>query len=126
MVDFKRLNKIIEKEGSKPDRTIHDLVREQLRKDSDFSEYHLKNISEATTDKSDVEYRPQNSPIHENIAYAEAKLTGLLNNKSKFENKAVQEKASALFETIEKLKCNAKRSWTEIIETAPANSKSVN
>lgn len=124
MVDFKRLNKIIEKEGSNPNRTIHDLVREQLRKESDFSEYHLDNISEPVEDKSEAEYRPENSPVHENIAYAEKKLSGLLNDKSHLENKAVQEKAAALFETIEKLKCKSKLSWTEIIETAPHKDKS--
>lgn len=116
MVDLKRINKIIEQEGSSPERTIHDLVREQLKQERDFKDYHLGNISETET---------ISSPVHENIAYAEEKLTDLMNENSRLVEALAYDKASSLLETIEKLKCKAKMSWTEIIEPRTQANKSV-
>ncbi|MBT5072460.1 MAG: hypothetical protein HOJ34_03990 [Kordiimonadaceae bacterium] len=122
MVNFKRLNKKIEQEGSNPNRTIHDLVREQLREEQELNDYHLDNISAPV--KDDHEDITKSSPVHENIAYAEEKLTALMNENSRLVDTLVYDRAASLLETIEKLKCKAKLSWTEIIDPGSKASKS--
>lgn len=110
MVNFKRLSKKIEQEGSNPNRTIHDLVREQLREEREFGDYHLDNISKPVTDDHDAEVTTYGSPVHQSIAYAEEKLAILLNENSKLVDTLAYNRAATLLETFEKLKCKAKLS----------------
>ena len=122
MVNFKLLNRIIKQEGSNPNRTIHDLVREQLREEQKLTDYHLDNISQPETD--DHEEITYSSPVHESIAYAEEKLANLLNENSKLVDTLAFDRAATLLETIENLKCKAKLSWTKIIQTRTKNTNS--
>jgi hypothetical protein len=54
------------------DTVLYDLVRDQLKQDVDLNDYHFDNISVFQTENP-----PTHSPVHNNFAYAEAKLKAI-------------------------------------------------
>lgn len=98
---------------SKPEKvegdTVHDMVRQEIRKEPYFEDVHLKNISD--TENELVADKPEAvpSPVHENIAFAEERLTTLLEES--------EIKARETVNAIEELDCAAQTSWTSAVES---------
>ncbi|MDG1997462.1 MAG: hypothetical protein P8J14_13270 [Emcibacteraceae bacterium] len=85
----------------------HELsIREILSGKVETSDYHLKNISPTeVSDGQVVSHVP--SPVHENIAYAEERLSELINENEK--------KALETLKIVEALDCTSKSSWTDVV-----------
>jgi len=108
MIAFDKIKEFLSKTDKTEGETVHDLVRKEIRKEPYFEDVHLKNISDADNETVDENLEPAISPVHENINFAEERLTALLNES---ENKA-RETVTA----IEELDCTAQTTWTSAVE----------
>ena len=108
MIAFDKIKEFLSKPDKAEGETVHDLVRKEIRKEPYFEDVHLKNISDADNELVGENPEPVPSSVHENINFAEERLTTLLNES---ENKA-RETVNA----IEELDCVAQTSWKSAVE----------
>ncbi len=114
MIDIKRLHKIMEEKGSDPDVTMHDLVREVLKRDYDLDDYSLENISRPVEEDG-------GSTVHENLKQVEIQFKKFQDQDDQAELTKKYDKEATLFETIELLKSKAQNGWTHLIKKRPSN-----
>ena len=108
MIAIDKIKEFLSKPQKTEGDTVHDLVRNEIRKEPYFEDVHLKNVSD--TDNELVADTPEAVPslVHENIAFTEERLTTLLE-----ENET---KARATVNAIEELDCAAQTSWTSVVD----------
>ncbi len=119
MIDIKRLHRIMEEKGTDPDVTMHDLVREVLKRDYDHEDYSLENISKPV--KEERVDASAGSVVHENIEQVELKFREFHDEDQQHEIKKTHDKEATLLETIEQLRSRAKNGWTHLIKARPSN-----
>lgn len=123
MIDVKRLRKIMEEKGTDPDVTMHDLVREVLKRDYDKEDYSIKNISEPSEDEdpSSETKAGQGSIVHKNFNQVEENLRGFLKDSRNDVKLDIHDKEATLFASIQELKSKSKRNWTHHLKANPSN-----
>ncbi len=124
MIDIKRLRKIMEEKGTDPDVTMHDLVREVLKRDYDKEDYSLENISEPVEEDEDdsTEARAkQGSIVHRNFQQVEVNFRDFNVEVRKGVKLDAYDKEAQLFETIESLRTSKNKAWTHALKANPSN-----
>jgi hypothetical protein len=123
MIDVKKLRKIMEEKGADPNVTMHDLIREVLKRDYDKEDYTIKNISDpAKEDDSSSEAETcQGSIVHKNFDQVEESLRGFLKNGRQDVKLDAHDREAGLFQSIEELRKNAKRNWVHHLKANPSN-----
>lgn len=108
MIAFDKIKEFLSKTDKAEGETVHDLVRKEIRKEPYFEDVHLKNISDGDNEVVDEKPEAVASPVHDNINFAEERLTTLLNES--------EDKARKTVNAIEELDCTAQTSWTSVVE----------
>lgn len=110
MIDLKRLKEIFNDSENKNDSTIHDLVREQFKHDSDFQELHLDNISHPASEETQAEIEPasESSPVHKTLLEAEKKLADIVDKE--------EDKETTELNSKDELEEDVSISWTDAID----------
>lgn len=123
MIDVKRLRKIMEEKGTDPDVTMHDLVREVLKRDYDKEDYSIKNISEPTEEDDDSTKAKarQGSIVHKNFDRVEENLRGFLKDNREGVKLDAEDKEARLFASIAELRSNSTRKWSHHLKANPSN-----
>ncbi len=124
MIDVKRLRKIMEEKGTDPDVTMHDLVREVLKRDYDKDDYSLENISEPVEEDEDDSTEAkakQGSVVHRNFQQVEVNFRDFNVEVRKGVKLDAYDKEALLFETIESLRDLKSKSWTHALKANPSN-----
>lgn len=121
MIDIKRLHRIMEEKGTDPDVTMHDLVREVLKRDYDREDYSLENISKPVAKDEISEHSYIGSTVQKNIEQIEVKFREFHDEDQLEAIRQNHDKESTLFETIERLRSKAKNGWTHLIKARPSN-----
>lgn len=123
MIDVKKLRKIMEEKGTDPNVTMHDLVREVLKRDYDNEDYSIKNISDPTKDddNSSKAKARQGSIVHKNFDQVEESLRGFLKSGRQDVKLDAHDREAGLFHSIEELRKNAKRNWVHHLKANPSN-----
>tara|TARA_R110002096_G_scaffold426421_1_gene636202 strand:+ start:94142 stop:94555 length:414 start_codon:yes stop_codon:yes gene_type:complete len=122
MADIKKLHKIIQEMGSDPNVSMHELVREVLKRDNDYSDYYLDNISDQEDENIDPQVSDDPPPDSENILQVQSRLENFLKQDQSLAKMEAYEREATTLETLERLKSKVKTSWTELVK--PYNSKS--
>ena len=123
MADIKKLHKIIQEMGSDPNVSMHELVREVLKRDNDYSDYYLDNIADPEGEDINAQVSDDPPPPSENILQVQARLENFLKQDQTLSKMKTYDKEATILETIEQLKSKAKNSWTELIKSANSNPK---
>lgn len=127
MIDVKRLRKIMEEKGTDPDVSMHDLVREVLKRDYDKEDYSIKNVSEpdenedSSEDSSNEAKARQGSIIHRNFAQVEENFRVFLKEGRKTVKLDAYDKEASLVKSIEEFRVNSQRNWTHHLKANPSN-----
>jgi hypothetical protein len=108
MIAIDKIKEFLSKTEKTEGDTVHDLVCKEIRKEPYFEDVHLKNVSD--TDNELVADTPEAvpSPVYENIAFAEERLTTLLEES--------EIKARATVNANEEPDCAARTSWTSVFD----------
>ena len=128
MIDIKRLHRIMEEKGTDPDVTMHDLVREVLKRDYDRDDYSLENIStpveeglektpEVDEEDEDSDHSANSSAVHQSFEEVELKFRAFQDEDHQQELIEAYNQESLIFNTIEQLKSRAKNGWTHLIKS---------
>ncbi|HPF45438.1 MAG: hypothetical protein KDF58_07380 [Alphaproteobacteria bacterium] len=118
MANIKRLHKIIQEMGSDPNVSMHELVREVLKRDHDFDDYYLENISDTVSEEDKHEYANRGRAFSEDIRITQAKIKEFLEQDKNSAKMALRDRESLRFETIERLQNKPKPGWTDVVESA--------
>ncbi|MCP5381535.1 MAG: hypothetical protein H6912_04135 [Kordiimonadaceae bacterium] len=118
MADIKRLHKIIQEMGSDPNVSMHELVREVLKRDHDFDDYYLENISAPVSEEEKQEYADRGRAFSEEIRKTQAKIKEFLEQDQNNFKMTVRDSENLKFETIEQLQSKPKKAWTDIVKSA--------
>ncbi|MEZ5758506.1 MAG: hypothetical protein R3D86_09830 [Emcibacteraceae bacterium] len=117
MTNIKRLHKIIQEMGSDPNVSMHELVREVLKRDHNFDDYYLENISEPVSEEEAQEYADRGRIFSENARENQAQVNEFLAQDQNSVKMAIRDKESLRFETIEQLQSKLKTGWTDIVKS---------
>lgn len=109
MIAMDKIKKFLSKPEKGDGDTVHDLVRKEIRKEPYFEDVHLKNISDHEDELVAGMPDAVPSPVHKNIAFAEERLTTLLEES--------EIKARETVNAIEELDCAAQTSWTSVVDS---------
>lgn len=109
MADIKRLHKIIQEMGSDPNVSMHELVREVLKRDHDFSDYYLDNISKPDTGEELETIQSKRKETIGDIREVQARLDEFLKEDGERVGQSDHDQNETTLETIEQLRIDAKK-----------------
>lgn len=121
MADIKKLHKIIQEMGSDPNVSMHELVREVLKQDNEYSDYYLDNISNSENEDINAQVSDDPPPPSENILQVQARLENFLKQDQTLTKMQAYDKEATTLETLELLKSKAKNAWTELVKPSNSN-----
>mgnify|MGYP000330203478 FL=1 len=109
MADIKRLHRIIQEMGSDPNVSAHELVREVLKRDHDYNDYYLDNISKPVTESELEMMQQRKKDASGEIKEVQARLDEYLKEYGQHQQKIIPDQETTTLETIEQLRSDVKK-----------------
>lgn len=109
MTDIKRLHRIVQEMGSDPNISMHELVREVLKRDHDFNDYYIDNISKPVTEDELEMVQTRREEASADIKDVQSRLDEYLKEYGQHQQNTFLDQEATTMETIEKLRSDAKK-----------------